>query len=237
MKKLVIALVALLIIVGGAAIFLASNLDGYIKETIEKEGSLALGNPVSLTAVETDLTGGSAKLSGLSIANPQGYPSANAFSVNTIQAKVDYGNQTIQEVLIENPVINADVIGTRSNFQDLLDQMPDSTEEEQATEESEEEPIIAIQSFKLLQATVNLSHDKYGAQSFVMDDLILTDISGTATEISEEIARNLSAHVSKQTTNHIKAQVAEKLKEEAQDAINKKVNEKLKGLKLKFGSN
>lgn len=244
MKKILIALVAVLLILIGAGVFLASNLDGYIKETIEKEGSIALGSQVSLQAVETDLAAGSAKLSGLSIANPKGYSSEHAFSVNTIQAKVDYGNQIIEEVLIEKPTINADVNGTRSNFQDLVDQMPETADESEA-EAAEEEPTITINSFKLLEATVNLTHDKLGATTFVMDDLILSNITGTPTQISEIISKELTSHVSKQTTAQVKGALTEKLnsakeaiREKMDDAaeLKDKVKDKVKGLKLKFGS-
>ena len=252
MKKVVIGLVVLIAIIAIGASIMLSNLDGYIKQTIETEGSAALGSAVGVGSVETDLANGKAVIKGLSVANVPGYQSVNAIQIDTLLADVDYQNQLVEEILIQQPIINAELIGTRSNFQDLLDNMP-AAEEVAETEESGDGPEITINSFKLNQATVNVLSDKLGQMSFVMDDLEITNLVGTPEVISTAITQRLTNHISRQVqqfaTAEIKSRLEAEVKARAQEKVNEVVNEKvndalknklgdkLKGVKLKFGNN
>ncbi len=256
MKKVLIGLLVLVAIIAIAATVLVSNLDGLIKETIETEGTAAIGAKVSVEAVETDLRAGTAMITGMSIANVPGYQQLNAIEISTLKADVDYQNQLIEEILIEQPVINAELVGTRSNFQDLLDNMPATEPMTQAEIDAMEaaaaegEPTeITINSIKLNGATVNLTSDQLGQRSFVMDDLEITGLSGTPEYISEVVTQRLTQHITKQVTGYateeIKARIAEEAKKQVEgkvnevvnDAIQNKLGDKVKGLKLKLGTN
>ena len=251
MKKVLIGLVVLIAIIAIGASILLSNLDGYIKDTIEAEGTAALGSQVSVGSVETDLANGKATIKGLSIANMPGYQAINAMQIDTLQADVDYQNRLVEEILIQQPIINAELKGSRSNFQDLVDNMPaaeeegadDATNEEAAGDGESEATEISIKSFKLNQATVNVTSDKLGQMSFVMDDLEISNLIGTPEVISTEITRRLTNHISQQVQkfaadkikSEVKAEVRAKANEKMNEVINEKVGDKLKGLKLKFG--
>ena len=251
MKKVLIGLVVLIAIIAIGASILLSNLDGYIKDTIEAEGTAALGSQVSVGSVETDLANGKATIKGLSIANMPGYQAINAMQIDTLQADVDYQNRLVEEILIQQPIINAELKGSRSNFEDLVDNMPaadeevadDATKEEAAGDGESEATEISIKSFKLNQATVNVTSDKLGQMSFVMDDLEISNLIGTPEVISTEITRRLTNHISQQVQkfaadkikSEVKAEVRAKANEKMNEVINEKVGDKLKGLKLKFG--
>jgi len=120
MKKIFIALLILIVIIGVALFVFAGKLDGIVKEAIETEGSAALGSPVRVA----NLKEGSALLTNFSIANPAGYTAKNAIEVTSFSAKVDYSNQLIEKIEINKPVINAEQKGQKNNFQDLLENMP-----------------------------------------------------------------------------------------------------------------
>ena len=195
MKKILIGLLFVALIATLAAIFVAGNMDAYIADTIRLEGTAAVGTKVDVTEVKTNLKDGTAIISGLTVANPVGYKGANALRIDSFSAEVDYESQVVTQVLIQDPIINAELVGLQSNFQDLLDGMPDSEDEVGAEEDDKE---ITIQSLQLRKAKVNLSSDKLGQTSFVMDDFVMSDLTGTVDEISEEITNALVTHVSDQ---------------------------------------
>ena len=252
MKKLLIGLVVLVIIVAVASTVFLSNLDGMIKDTIEAEGTAALGSTLTVESVETDLRNGSALIKGMSIANVSGYTSVNAIEISTLQADVDYQNQVVKSIVIDQPIVNADLVGTRSNFEDLLENMP---AEEPVADDAETDtsmPEITINSFSLNQAKVNITSDKLGQRSFVMDNLVMTDLVGTPEQIADIITVGLTNHVTAQVkdyaTQEITAMATEAVKAKVQEEVNEKVNEKVndavkdklgdkvKGLKFKLGN-
>ena len=209
-----------------------------------------------------NLKEGSALFTNFTIANPAGYKEKNAIEVTSFRADVDYKNRLIEQIEIIKPVINAEQKGQKNNFQDLLENMPASEDDE--TSEEESDTVITINQLALRSATINLITSDLaigaktldlGDQSFVMDDFVMTNVSGTATEISDEVVQRLTSHVSSQVSSYVKNEIGkiakEKLIEEAKEKISEKVNdvvkdkldgkldgeigEKLKGLKFKFG--
>ncbi len=262
MKKVLIALLVLVVIVGIALFVFVGKMDEIVKQVIETEGSAAIGSPVRVESVVTNLKEGSALLTNFTIANPAGYRAKNAIEVTSFSANVDYSNQLIEEIEIDQPIINAEQKGQRNNFQDLLENMPADDEEETVEEQSD--TVITIKKLALRRATVNLITSDLsvagktldlGDRSFVMEDFVVNNLSGTATEISDEVVKQLTSHVSAQVTDYVKGEIAsvakERLMQEAKEKINQKleetlegkldgkldgeVKEKLKGLKFKFG--
>ena len=141
------------------------------------------------------------------------------------------------------------------------------SDETQEEESEADDTVITIKKLALRKATVNLltsdlkvadQEINLGNSSFVMDDFVLTNLSGTATEISDTIVASLTAHVSAQVQGQVKKQLEalakarlaevanekieeakakaeEKLKEKLGENLEGEVGEKLKGLKFKFG--
>lgn len=244
-KKILIALLILIIAIAIGLYVFSGKLDGIIKDAIETEGTAALGSQVKVTSVVTDFKQGRAEIAGLTISNPPGYQAANAIELSNFNAEVDYGDQTVKEIIINQPVINAEQKGQRNNFQDLLERMPDSETVEQETS-AEPGAEITIKKIALQKATINLLTSDLevagqsldlGNRSFIMDDFVVTNISGTAQEISDELTQKLVSHVSgqvkayvtKEITNVAKAKATEKLKEEAKKALEKKLGLELEG--------
>jgi hypothetical protein len=267
MKKLLIALLAIIVIIGIGVFVFVGKMDSLVKDVIEKEGSAALGSPVKVESVVTDLKNGSAILNNFTISNPAGYRAANAIEIKSFSASVDYRNQIINDIEINSPTINAEQKGNKNNFQDLLQSMPAGEEEEEAVTEGGD-TTITIKQFALRKAAVNLITSdlavgemkfELGDRSFVMDDFVMTDLTGTVTELTDLVIERLTSHVSSQVKGYVQKEAAsmakERLIEEAKNKINQqleeklggkldvelndqveeKVGEKLKGLKLKFG--
>jgi hypothetical protein len=249
MKKLLIAVLAILVVVGIAMFVFAGKMDEIVKDVIEKEGSAALGSPVRVGSVVTDLTNGSAVINKLTIENPVGYKAKNAIEVTSFSAGVDYQNMAVDLIEIDQPIINAEQMGSKNNFQDLLDNMPASAEQEETVAEEsavteEDTTVITINELALRRATVNLITSglslgeqtiELGDRSFIMDDFVLKDLNGTASDISDEVVQKLTAHVSAQVASYVKNEIGQIAKGKLEEKLESKIGEKLKGLKFKFG--
>ncbi len=243
-KKILIALLVLIAAIAAGLYVFSGKLDGLIKEVIETEGTAALGSAVRVVSVVTDFKQGRAEFGGLTIANPAGYQAANAVELSKFAAEVDYSDQTVKEIIINQPIINAEQKGTNNNFQDLLDKMPSSTEEEPEEESTDPGPEITIKKIALRKATINLLTSdlkiagqaiEIGNHSFVMEDFVAQNITGTAEEISDELTRSIVAHVSGQVKGYVagqlktlaKAKALQKAKEKAQEVIEEKLSGEL----------
>ena len=241
MKKILIGLAVVVAIIAVAMTMFAGKLDGLIADAIETEGTAAIGTSVTVDSVETKLADGIAIVKGLAIANPDGYKADKALVIETFSAKVDYQTQIIEEVLINKPIINAELTGTKSNFDALLEGMPESEGEIIAEGESDdnEDLVLTINSLQLLQATVNIDSDKLGQTSFVMADFVMNNLSGTVDELSDQVTTKLVNHITNEIKVFAETQIAVllssaaavKVEEKLNEEVNKKINEKL-GSKL-----
>ena len=112
---------ALIVVIGGASIFLLSNLDGLIKEAVEKVGSEATQSKVSLNEVSISITSGSGALRGLTVANPKGFKTPSAFELGGISITLDTGSIgqdpiIIKEILITKPKVTYELGADGSNI-------------------------------------------------------------------------------------------------------------------------
>lgn len=238
MKKISITLLAFIVIIAAGTTLFFSNLDSIIAEQIETHGSAALGNKVSVNSVETNLKEGSALINGLSIANHPSYQAKNAIEFNTISAKVDYKSAVIESVEVFKPTINAELRGAKSNFQDIVNNIPASTNEEEVAT-SDDEITLTINRFALNQATLNIASDQFKAQSFTMDDFVVFNLSGTPEQIAESLTNKLIKHISSQVKSHVSKALKDRAKDKATEKLNETLKEKLgdkvKGFKFKLG--
>jgi uncharacterized protein involved in outer membrane biogenesis len=111
LKKIAIALVVLVVLIGAAAYFLLSNLDGYIKTAMEKYGTEATQAEVKVGGVKIGLRDGSGQITNVTIANPKGFTAPQAFSLGEVKLVVDPATVTkdvitIKEVLIDKPQVS-----------------------------------------------------------------------------------------------------------------------------------
>ena len=227
MKKALILLVGLVVVVGGAAwYFVAFKMDTTIEKTIEKHASASLGTLVSVGDVKSDIKAGSLSISNITIANPPGYKNKNAFSLNDIEAAVDYANFDIKRIVINNPEIVIEEMGGKTNFDQILaavNQAGSSSEADadakpgQAAEaeEAEEEQIYVIRNFRMNESRASFeseSLDRYS--NLEVDAIEIRDIKGTRSEVSKIIASEVISEITKEAaTEMLKAKASEKISE------------------------
>ena len=107
MKKIMIAVLGLLIVVIAGLTFVWSNLDGIVKEAIQTYGSEATKTQVSVADVKLELESGYASISGLNVGNPTGFSDPNIFELGEISVKVDTSTINQNPIVIDEIIIKA----------------------------------------------------------------------------------------------------------------------------------
>ncbi|OJX79336.1 hypothetical protein [Magnetospirillum sp. 64-120] len=103
MRKIIFAVIALVAVgIGAGVAFLTSNLDSIVKKVIETAGSDVAGVKVSVGEVKISLSEGKASISGLSVANPSGFTTPNAFKLGAIAVALDTGSLTGNPIVIKD---------------------------------------------------------------------------------------------------------------------------------------
>jgi hypothetical protein len=224
MKKGLGILLVLALVVGGAAwYFVAFKMDATIAKTIENHASASLGTLVSVGGVKSDIKAGSLSISNITIANPPGFKNKNAFSLNDIEAAIDYANFDIKRIVINNPEIVVEELGGRTNFDQImaaLNSSEQSPEPETASEgegEGEagkkEEAIYVIRHFRMNESRASFESESLDRYSDLKIDAIeLSNIKGTRTEVGKIIASKIVSEITKEAaTELLKAKASEKI--------------------------
>ena len=108
MKKVVLgAILVLLITIGFGVYYLLSNLDSLVKSAIETYGSEATQTSVRVDNVKIVLQDGSGTIRGLTIGNPKGFATPNAFSLGEIATQIDLKSLSEDVPVIEHITIRA----------------------------------------------------------------------------------------------------------------------------------
>lgn len=234
MKKLGIGIGVLIVVIGIAVFMLVGNLDKIVKGGIEGVGSELMGVPVQVASVELKLKDGSGQISGVTIGNPAGYSSANAFQMDVIRLGLNMkslGKQpfVINELTIANPVVSLDVKEDgSSNLQTILDNMEKNSakadekaaaEQPQAEGAPEGEPVrIAFKNLSITGVTANVMKAGPNPQNetVVLPNIVVSDVGGanglTPAELGSMIFGEIIASSMK---NALEKKLTEKLEEAA----------------------
>ena len=193
----------LVVLVGVALFYLASNLDSIVRAAIERYGSEALGAQVRVATVEIALREGRGSIRGLRVANPEGYSAADAFRLGEITLQIDPGSLTaspirVPQVRIVAPEVRYELAGRTSNLQTLLDHVnarsagtTGSGAGGEGAAADAAAPRIAIESFVFEQGRVDAELGVIGAAETGVDlpPVRLQSIGGRDGATPEEIAQ------------------------------------------------
>lgn len=192
MKKLIgiIVLVVLVVaIVGG--VFLFRNLGPIVKRVVESIGGKALGAPVTIETVSLSPFSGAGQIEGLVVANPEGFRSANAFSLGRVGIDVDLkslrGARTvINEILVDAPEITLEMtLRGKSNLGQLVENVEAYAGNGENLEEPAESRPVVIRDLLIRNAKVRLNATALGGSSAELDlpEIRLTDIGEEGSEV------------------------------------------------------
>ncbi len=120
-RKIAIAMVVLLALLGGAAYFAYNRLDVIAHYVIEKYGPEIAGVPVKVRDVEVSAADGKGALLGVEIGTPRGFGAPRTARVGEIRVRVDPATVTegvivFHEIAIVAPEINYEKSGGGTNL-------------------------------------------------------------------------------------------------------------------------
>jgi len=226
-------ILGLVVIVGGVLFVGLSNLNALIKTNIETVGSELTGTTVTLAEVDVVITEGHGALHRLVVANPAGYNSPYAFSMNSISLDIDPRSITEPVIVIKNITIDgASIIAeqkslSENNLQTILDQLKSNGGSNSASpEEGEGNPDVRfmVEQFNFTNAKAQIISPQYGEKELSMPAIKLRDIGDKAAGLTSE---QLTQALIKPIIASAKAQVSGIIKAKAQAKLTEKLNEKL----------
>jgi len=126
----IIAVLAVLLIIGVIAIVVLAlgQVDKIAKVAIERGGTYAMQVDTTVETVDVSLTGGTATMSGLNIANPDGFDTDHFFSLGETNASLDIQSINTDTIVLPSITLTGiDVIldkgGNPSNYNTILNSL------------------------------------------------------------------------------------------------------------------
>ncbi len=244
MKKFIICTGFLLLIAGGAFLFLSGDaINVLIKQQIEKIGTKVTEQPVTVASVDMKLLKGAGTINGLQLANPSKYKAASAFLLKEVTLDINLKSLTTDLIIIDEIVIDkpqAVVEFTESggaNIKDILNAIKrntasdSSSEPKQVSTASKTDPIIRVNKFVLAGVALTVDLTKLGnkAHQVILADINLTNIGGQAGMPASKLGAELVKQALSSIWKQAKKEQKEILKDEVEDKVKDKIKEKLGG--------
>ncbi|UCB55430.1 MAG: hypothetical protein JSW45_02565 [Thiotrichales bacterium] len=236
MKKVLLAIV-LVLLIGVAAVlyYVFTNLDAIVKAAIEEFGSQAVRTSVQVDSVAIGLSEGSAAISGLTVANPDGFSLPHAFSLGEIAVDINLEKTTgdrvaIDAIRIAAPrvfyEINADRKGSLNVLKDNLGlggaSAGSGTGGSGSSAGDTSAPVsLDIARFEFKDASLHakvvpLKDRTYDLQ---LPSLVLTDLQGTPEQIARQVLDRLIRHAEQEIRKRGIDQELAEIKAKAQQRI------------------
>lgn len=233
-----------LIAIGIGGYYLYSNLDVIIEQAIEQVGSEELGVAVRVDRVELDLEAGRASVFGLSVANPDGFQGAEAFTLGEITLDLDLESIreqspiVLDEIRVESPVVFYELnIAGKSNLEILGENAPgggDVGATDEAVGESEPPLRLRIRSIRFADGRVEADTRAIGGNrtKATLATAVLSDVGGANGATAAEIGSIVAQELTRQTLLAVGQGQLDKI---LRDQIGDEGAEAVKGLLEVFG--
>lgn len=233
MKKVILGTVAVLLIaVAGVGVYLMQNLDGIVKNVIEKVGAEVVNTEVRVQEVKLNLTEGKATLSGFTVANPPGFSPEPLFTLDSITVAIDTASlagpvYVINEITVDGVHVLAEQKGTATNVQTLLDGMPSAQEEGDAAETTggaEADIRLAINQIDFADGSMELRSDQTETRSIELNNLQFTKMGTPENGLTpDELAREMAGQMVGQVLKAVKSAISDLLRREGEATIRSKL--------------
>ena len=224
MKTVLIIIGILVLIAGGVAFYLASNLDRIVAEVIEREGTAALGVPVTVGSVELSLTDRTGAINDLRVANPPGYSNQPAMSLSRIALTIGDSPTHVKLIDVVAPGTRVEEKGGTTNIDTLAKKLertsaaPETAEESEATEPVE----ISIDRIQVEAAEAKLISETAGEERDLrIDEFAVSNLSGTPDVIAQQILDQVLERVQAAAVDALKDRAMEELRDRADEEIDK----------------
>lgn len=244
-KSAIAVVLAVIIAAGGAGYYLMQNLDVLVKELIEQAGTDATGTRVQVQDVELNLAQGGATISGLTIANPEGFSAESLFTMGNITVDIDPASLSetvyvIERISVDGARVLAEQVGGGTNLQALLNNMEGAGAQSSTDASGSADVRLAVESLNFSNGSVSLRSDVFGEREFALPNITMANLGSrenglTPDELGAEIADRLVGEVTDAVTDEIKDLAREAAKAKLKEQLGEKTAEGLNKLKGLFG--
>ena len=248
MKKVVLgAILVLLITIGFGVYYLLSNLDSLVKSAIETYGSEATQTSVRVDNVKIVLQDGSGAIRGLTIGNPKGFATPNAFSLGEIATQIDLKSLSEDVPVIEHITIRAPEVFYELNEkgQNNLDKLKSNLQSGASTSSTSSSAKSGGSEPKLIIRKLIFSSGNIHARVVPLDknyelklpNIQMNDLGGKTGATPSQIASQALKVLTDRALAEIKKKGIDQYKAQLEGEVNKrldtekeKVGDKLKGV-------
>jgi hypothetical protein len=228
------AVVAIIAVVVIGVVLVVQNLDSIIKNVIEGAGTQVTGTAVRVSGVKFSLQEGRGEIYGLTIANPPGYSGGHLFEMDEIAVQLEPRSLAgpvivINEVLIDGATLTAEQKGTRTNIQDLLDNLESGSPEAAPAEEGEAADVrLMMEKFAFINSTGTVKTQQFGERELKIPDVQMSDVGDRDTGLTpQQLANQMLSRVVKQVEKAVGDYLEDLVKDAAKKEIDKQLDEKI----------
>jgi uncharacterized protein involved in outer membrane biogenesis len=245
MFKVLGGLVLAIVLVAAVAVFyVANNINGIVKQSVETLGSEALAVEVSLQSVDIQLLSNSMRLKGLTIANPAGFTEPYIFKMDEVLVDLDIASLldkvvSVEQIIISGTHVVAEQKGLNTNLQALQKGLASSSAPKQSSpaqkSDSKIDVLVKVGLFRFADSSTRLLSDRWGDRDIQLSTIELTNIGGNTGVPPEKLAeavlkpliKQLNDSLEKQLKDLLEGKAKAKLKEK-EDELKSKLDAKLK---------
>lgn len=231
MKKVLIGLFILVLLIGGGIYWVVSNLDYLVKMAIEQYGSQVTQTSVKVDKVKLDLQKGTAGIFGLTIANPAGFETKQAFSLGetTVGISLDSLGKPVlvlDKIVIRAPKVNYEMNADKQGslnvlYETIAKSLPTSGDSGASGGESKmiiRSLVFEDAAIDALLVPVQSKHYKLTLPAIRMNNL-----GAPRGATPEKLAAEILARITRSARDQIKRELVDKQLKSAIDAERKKL--------------
>ncbi len=238
-KIIVSILVALLVVIAIAVYIGLRNLDTLVEAAIESVGPTVTKTDVQVDGVRLELTEGRGTISGLMIANPEGYSDQPIFRVGEVVLDIRPGSITedvviIEEIRIDGAQLNAEHREmTRVNLKTMLNQMrPESQEEPPKSTTASPDIRFMVEKLSFVNAGLSLNSDELGSRELTLRDINLENLGDkqeglSPAQLTRAILNPLLQQARQRVEQEIRSEAEGALKEELESRMSDEDKDKV----------
>ncbi len=223
MRKIIIGVVFVVVAVGAGVVYLFNNLDRLVKSAIETAGTEVMGSRVAVDGVAIDLFGGTASITGFSIANPPGFSNQAMMSFDEFAVAIDLASLNtdvirINSITARNPRVLYETTSAGNNLDVVRDRLASDEPSPPPSEYSG--PLLAIASIDIegIGGTLQ-SHILPRSVEVNLGDIRLRDLQGTPEQIAEQAMNPLMRQLGTSAANSLVVAARDLLGQDAEQAL------------------
>lgn len=219
MKKLLIVLAGFAIVIAVAVWLFIANISAIIVAIVEEVGSDVTKVEVELDSADIDFASGKGTLSGLSVDNPDGFKTDDAFELENISVTVDTASLdkqiiVVKEVVIDKPHVTYEFGDKGSNIDRIQQNVHQSTGGGEQSAESEDDSKakkVIIENLYIRGGKIDISGGLLGNKKLGtgLPTIHLTNIGkengkatgATPTQVAKKVIDAISKHASSAVVN------------------------------------